>query len=388
MLFLSPVVTALSMGLLVLLLDAGYPLWGATALVVSVSGYSSFLIFRQQKAAREQLAELRHSQDRQSIEVSQLESLVQELDEFGDRVLPIWQRQLKTSAEHIEQNISSLTQRFTSLVCEVQEVTQVSHHSIDTEKSVSAGQEQELLAELFERLSHIHAANQDLTERIAHLNEFTTELDNMACDVGKLADQTSLLALNAAIEAARAGEFGRGFSVVADEVRTLSAQSADTGGRIIDKAEEISSVVSQLSDFSEQTSLSVAQAIQAGQTSVEQVIGNLVQRSQLAHQEGRKLLDLTQTIQTEIEQMLVALQFQDRVNQIITQVIGSLEQVQQACERRQRQRLQGEPVESLELNSLLHRIKQSYTMIEQHHNHERREGVQHINSADSNVMFF
>ncbi len=92
----------------------------------------------------------------------------------------------------------------------------------------------------------------ELADKLNHLSQQAGDVKNILTVISDIANQTNLLALNAAIEAARAGEHGRGFAVVADEVRKLAERTQKSLGEI---NTTISIIVQAISDASEQINI-------------------------------------------------------------------------------------------------------------------------------------
>ncbi len=110
--------------------------------------------------------------------------------------------------------------------------------SVSEETGEQTTQGQRVVTSIIERMEALVQQMKQASSGIEELNEHSKKIEDLVGSISGIADQTNLLALNAAIEAARAGEQGRGFAVVADEVRQLASRTNTT-------TEEIATVVSE-----------------------------------------------------------------------------------------------------------------------------------------------
>lgn len=198
--------------------------------------------------------------------------------------------ELNTSVTNIAKSNQSVSEQTNSLAAATEEISttisSISHTTEDlssqsqnTYESAKVGAEtiKGALSNLSNTISIVNKTSTQLNE----LGQLSKDIDNVIGMINDLANQTNLLALNAAIEAARAGEAGRGFSVVADEVRSLAEKTVDATAKITDIVSTIQSStqtaietmhsgqesLQAIEGFSEKAELAIREIEQNAQTS-------------------------------------------------------------------------------------------------------------------------
>ena len=170
------------------------------------------------------------------------------------------------SSNSCAQVAAAIEQVSTSIEEVAQSSTEVSQETVSVNATTQQGHQATQQVEI--TVSKLSASFENAAKTIREVESSTTNIGSVVNVINEIAEQTNLLALNAAIEAARAGEQGRGFAVVADEVRVLAQrtqQSTEEIQQVVDRLQRGSrSAVETMQQGSDQVGSSVEQATQAG----------------------------------------------------------------------------------------------------------------------------
>ncbi len=248
---------------------------------------------------------------------SKLESVIREIRQASVQVASSAQTGVVT-AEQSKELMSSQNDMTTSVASAMTEMA-ATVHQVANSAETTLEQVQTVDVKATENRTQMDSniqTIQTLAGEIESSSKVVNELNVYSQDIGKIleviqdiAEQTNLLALNAAIEAARAGEQGRGFAVVADEVRTLATRTHSS-------TEEIQKVISRLQQGVKETVSSMTQSQNSAQQSVDKAkeVGQSLQEMQ---EFVTGIRDLSTQIATAAEQQsAVAQEISESVHDI------------------------------------------------------------------------
>ena len=249
--------------------------------------------------------------------ISQIVDLViqssSSLSEEANRMLEV----VHTTQQGVErqhQEIDVMSQAMVDMSNKVEEIAENSSEAAESaHQTTDQAREGQQIVE--SSAQAIHALSQEVEAAVQVISQVEKESEDIGMVVSvirDISDQTNLLALNAAIEAARAGEHGRGFAVVADEVRNLSSKIQHQTGQIIERIESLQQETGKAVDV-----------MQRGFTTAQHSV-------ELSSQAGKALSVITERVE-KISQtsgnIAKATEFQSRMNSRIVENIAILRDI-------------------------------------------------------------
>jgi methyl-accepting chemotaxis protein len=215
--------------------------------------------------------------------------------------------QIATAAEQMSQTITDIARNAST----AQESSKEAMTTAANGKEVAEG--------AVSTVNRVYTSTVELATMVEKLNNRASEIGNIVTVIKDIADQTNLLALNAAIEAARAGEQGRGFAVVADEVRKLAERTIKATAEITEKIgavqqesvqttksmEEASGEVTKATDYIRQVGDSLNHIFESVQKVRDQItqIATAVEEQSAASEQVAKSIERTEAVSKDVEKM-------------------------------------------------------------------------------------
>ncbi|KUJ74858.1 chemotaxis protein [Thiomicrospira sp. XS5] len=262
-----------------------------------------------------------------------LQVIMNDIDAVVDQEVEVVRGELLQVKELVAEAIETLNSSFMGLHDQTQEEYKMVVSLLDNLGGSGEGMSiQKFSTEIKDVLEFLitllRNSSQRSNETVDKIDDMVSQIESIFAlleDVKGIADQTNLLALNAAIEAARAGEAGRGFAVVADEVRKLSLNSNQLNEQIRKQAEKAKQTVDQVRRRVMDTAEKDMEEANSSQDQVTVLVSDLeAMNSGISNKLG-DVSGIISEIEVSVSNAMRSLQFEDIVRQLVEQVLNHLE---------------------------------------------------------------
>ncbi len=248
----------------------------------------------------------------------------QDVSRLIENATQLWKSHIENVQTQMQSSVDEMLQGFSSIITQLDQITAPSGQNDAAQRAAVLAQCDDDLRDIITKSREVSLNREQsrsaILDNMESLEQVSSGLQSMANEVALIARQTNLLSINATIEAARAGVAGRGFSVVAAEVRRLSTASGDTGRRI---GVHINNFAGKVTDALNQARVK-GSSDESFLNHADEVITSVIHRVDSTVEElnarAKDLEHRSDMVRQEVERLMIAFQSHDRTTQILDQI--------------------------------------------------------------------
>ncbi|MBI4727810.1 hypothetical protein HY768_11450 [candidate division TA06 bacterium] len=247
-------------------------------------------------------------------------------------------QEISSTIQQISKGATVQSERLTSVAKSLQDFSeaakridsQVRMTTVSSQRAVDSSQQGAAqTSEAVQKIAEIYQSADQTSQKVVKLQQKSKEIGGVAALVSNLAQQIDFLALNAAIEAARAGEAGQGFSVVADEIRSLAVEAGNSAQQVSSLIRDIEAEIAKTVEVIAHTQ----QSIENSRTSVDQTEQALKVISSTVTVAGAMVKQISESSRAQTKSAGQVAQLASEVSAIAIQTAASTEEVAAAVEQ-------------------------------------------------------